>query len=890
MTKTKFKYGGSGESLFKPQKEAKAFQPFNKQAAARPVLDALDNNMRAEIASVKATGDYGLRTMEIEQANELATAKHNAYVERVNDNIKLEQFTQFSQGAMSLFQQGLKIRKENQLNAGMATLMKMKTEKPVEYQNYLDNHAKFEQINGKYADEDFVNSWIAGVDNKDPGLAKAFLDRTGWDAKAISNGMLADKIAHMGKQWNDNLKTVPRDVASMLTPQDRDLAIADGVLDLNNPMTYVQVTEAAEKKFGSKLLPDYMAKIDNSFRGMASGDVIKSFKPGQLVDYATMLAKVEPALTKISTEGAMLFQERSANQTVRKLGELRDLGPKTILDESLGHGQNYTAVKLNERNDKFWPTAEGTTEAEKRHNLWKSDLESLLRLQEQGHGSANLVELYGVFNGQVGSRGLANGKTKSLGELHSKVFEEVDFLNRAEKQALLRDGLKKKTRANGKKMMLAAAATHVRTNGVLSTVEVREFARAGAARGWGTEKDLTLALMDAMPTELGRSLDEWVDEVKRRKSKTNGPLNPEDFLKMGAPKELIEDSRLEGVFDDDPKWSISTADQTKIEGQLASNFTGIKDKTVAVKDLSHEQQWAGQNAYQKFFIGEYQRLKGEKGDSNTPAQIRNQAIINTQAWMKDEKNWGEIEVKPDLLTKNYETSKSIEKQILSTPTGRADSTVIEEFREQTEWFWKKKYPALKKAHPNMNPMGLVTSDMQWVDSNGMKKDFFSPVWNNAEARSRSPNLLLDQGTALNVEIEQEQPLPGDKSEKFKPLYKLDNAKLSKMLLKSGNELIGRSYKAIPFDEFFVVGMGVALEPFEAALAEDGHDMQTYYRKFLRERGLKNADTLNEESQNQLRTILFNTYPEAYPDAVKLSDIPREPVKYKPIWEYFGGKR
>ena len=958
MTQSNFKYssGQAGGTLFDPKKESKPFQPFDIQAASQPLIAALEKNIDTEVNNYKRTADYGLETMRIEQSHDLVVQEHNARVSKLNDEYDLEQFAKFSQAAQSLVTQGLEIRKESQLNAGYAKVLDLQTKKPNEYKTFIREREKFIKEDGKYKNKAFVEAWKLKVN--DPILSKAFLDASGWERQAIFNATLGDRLANLGKQMQVKNSTVSRNMELMLAGISKEDYLEfqkDSTEDFNekSSFTYDQLVEYVDKNYKGKTWPKYLTHLDTAYRGAAAGELIKSFQPGRLIDYATMLEKVQPAINQVAHEGAINYKERYTAHHNKTLRDLKDGEVGTIFNSGLNQGQNYTSISFQTAVEGDWQAFQtgNMTEAEAREASLEAKLEKVLLLQGEGRSSVNLVEIYGLFNGQVSSRGLKKGQTKSFGELYSKVFEKINFLNRAEEQSRIRHNIKTKTRENGKKMMLAAAAEHVRINGgSLSTVQVREFARAGAARGWGTESDLTLAIIDAMPTDLGKSIDEWVEVIKKDKSKSNGKLNPEDYLKRGVPKEAVEHADVKDMFHKDAKWSISNADQKLIEGQLASNFTGIKDKTIATKDLNHEQQWAGQNAYQKYFLGEYERLISEKGDKiKDPMAIRKQAIINTQAWMKDENNWPQLEVKPDLLTERRKVSDRGAEQVLTTPTGSADSMVIDEFREQVEWFWNEHYPAVKKANPNVNPMDLVTSDLQWTDSNGMKKAFFSPNWNDAEYRTRSPNLLIDQGKALGKEIKHEQPLPGDTSERFEVLYQIDEelatqiftgqspaqqqlAELKKnkprgrtkgktvggveiggggLVIKTdegvpvvtqwkrdikaleaqvkAEDLIDKPYSSMNASIFFGGALGVAMEPFELALAGSGTNLQAFFTQFKKDRGLKEADLHTEEAQKQMRTILWNMYgPQAYPSIEDQEDW--EPVQWPTVWDYIGGKR
>ena len=316
--------------------------------------------------------------------------------------------------------------------------------------------------------------------------------------------------------------------------------------------------------------------------------------------------------------------------------------------------------------------------------------------------------------------------------------------------------------------------------------------------------------------------------------------------------------------------------------------------------LSIPERWSGIKAYKAYKL-HYEKLIGERRgtDIADPAALREDAkrYVEEQIFKTDGKAYY-TEVRPDDLSAQVEQNVIHHNQLKSSPTGRADSVVFSGTREKIEYITE-----LQKANPGIRLNDLVPEEHMFENKEGMMVKLKDETWNNTVQLSKAggdSRFILMQQQALKVETNQKQALPahsGTGGEAYKRLYTTTDPKHSEALfnIKSGDNLIGKSFKNISAEEFFMEGLGVAEEPFLKVLEEMGPiGINEFYTKFLKETGLKEKDLQTKEGQDQMRTMLFNMYPEAYPNIIKDSLDKPLPITWPSIldpgfnWETIGG--
>ncbi len=874
MTKSKFKYStaNAGATLFQPKKESKPFAPFDIQAAGQHIIAAKEQNMRTELGNIKRTGDEGAEDFDIEQKNRLIVEQQNAYVEKINDQYDLDQWASFSKGAEALLTQGLALRQKQKKEAGLANLTEYMTTRPNEYKEWVESREAFNKANDKAGYDAWTKAFV--LKSQDPILAAKVVQASGIEQKIISQQILADRITAIPENFKKELSTTLiniDDVVSKMPAELKASVEASGIFTEGEHLTYDQFVKKVHGSLKNTTIPDWGIYLDNIYRGKASGAILKSFEPGEIYDYGTILSEVRPVINKVADEGAFKRKQEIEKHDTKALSYQESSQVHTILKKGAFFGAGYTTQKLADLVDGDWEGMPGKDEAEKRKNSMIRKLDWILKAQAKGEPWANVVEISGIPLGKVKTRG--SKKELPFSTVYARALEESGFINKALEVSRAQHGFKKDSRENGKKVILEAARKNVELTGSMSETQVQELAKFGASKGYGTQSELALAIRNELPTDLGRSIEQWTDKIKVDQGLSNdGKLYKEDY--PGAPPQVFEQEGIKDFFHDKPKHALPRKDkETKIT-YFGGAIAGQKRQYEADSPLTIQERWSGIKAYRDYKLT-YERLLGEKrGQEINPADLREEARSLVEAKiLKSKGNEYYTEERPDSISSQVKQNNIHHKQLLSSPNGRGDSVVFSGTRERIEHVAK-----LQADNPDVPLHILVPESYMFENKDGIMVKFHDKTWENLITLSKaggSTRLMLMQLNALNKEKETNQPLPlpahaGAGGQALKKLYTTEDPNHSKALIniKSGENLINKPLKTINPETFFTEGLGVNIESLESALAESGLDLKSFFTKFTKELGLKESDIMTKVSQNQMRIILFNQYPEAYPDITK----------------------
>jgi len=195
MAQSNFKYnsGQAGGTLFDPKKESKPFNPFDIQAASQPILNALKENKEVEVGNIERTGNYGLDSMKIENANAEGVAKLDAYNEQLNNKYDLEQLAGVSKAA-NIFSQQYNNRKiEKAKQWAYTNLLNMPS---TDRKLLLEKWSQLTDSNGRFIDNAASKVILDGLST--PGsriLAEDMLKAIGYRRKALYSATFAERVA-----------------------------------------------------------------------------------------------------------------------------------------------------------------------------------------------------------------------------------------------------------------------------------------------------------------------------------------------------------------------------------------------------------------------------------------------------------------------------------------------------------------------------------------------------------------------------------------------------------------------------------------------------------------------------------------------------------------------
>jgi len=844
---------------------------------------------------------------------------------------------------MSLLQQGLKIRKTQQTKAGYANILKTRTAQPERYREYIDNIEIFERGKKTVEDQGFIEAWRNKF--RDPRLATSIIDATGWEAAAIADATLADRLTALPTRMNLLIENSKYSLTDLLP--DTAILGKDAIdWDLKEAMSYTKFLEKRDKVFKDKLQPEWVTQVHNAYMGRHAEFLIDTFKPGDKfgIPYKTMLTEVQPHIDKLLNQHSLGWGQHVKRKVPETLVTRRNAGVKTYLQKGLGQDWNYTGQKFFEDVESTWPSygLEGDTESHKRYLAASDKLNTMKHLQATDKNSgATLIELLGLVNSEV--KGHRGGMTK-ISEIFKKALEDTDFVNEVEAQARAQLKLDKDNKENGLKTFLEAVRQQVRQNGPLKEIERQQTAQLGAEKGYGTQADIALKILDEMPTEKGLSIQKWVDRIK--KDSKRGMLHREKYLEAGAPVEAVEHEDTENLFYKDAKHVLSLDKREGLINRFGLYVGGARGDKELLPTATGDLYIAGLNAYDRY-EEIYKDLIIDQGGADFKPHILQEEARTKLINEIDANHKPFLEPRTKFVEYRTNLAETI-RELAASPTGRADSVVISATKDQTEHL----YEELKKD-PNLDLNNFPPPGYRFKNKKGENIDFHNPNWDNAVSRSKAGGdwaYKIMQLKAYDNKMKlPAQPLPNDQAAYNEQTYTLPPEIVTQMFTgktpleqqleahqankpdttdggkyrgakyrdtsgqlmrePSGDlsmdvwerqlkdlesrvkteELLDKPFSSISDEDFLVSGLGIAMEPFQLALEGLGIDIPTFITKFKKDHGLKEADLFTEENQKQMMAIIENEYgPQAYPWLEREFDW--SPPVYPTVWDYLGGNK
>ena len=951
MTKTNFKYGssGAGTTLFKPQKESEEYKPFDIQRASEPILAAMRDNAKVAVGNVKRTGDRFLNTKRIEHANEEATARHNAEIATINDAIKVEQFSKISPAAQNIVTAGIQIHQRNKAREGTALALKMSVEHAEKYKEYLKNKDIFLKEIRTAAEEKFVVGWVQSFGD-DIQVAHSFLDASGLVKKAMNEKLKGQIIQSLPQRWNDYLlNTTPtlRQFGQQLKGQDKikfEEDIQAGVLHatvLDAPLNYQQLHDELDNIYKGQNIT-WLGGIDSVWRSKATGALVSELSDSGF-DTDTILTEFKPVIDLARDKGALEAHQYQKKQLQNQLSDLKYGSIRSTFDRSLGQSSNFGAQEFDQMVQHRWQTYGDDTMTETaRRSLAKKDiLESIIKLYEEGHPSVNSVEIETLLSGLL-TRG---NSTASFRKLWGPELQELDFENKIEAFKLKKFGYEKATLANKKKAFIAAAADHVKKYGPLSTVQAQAYAKAGAEKGYGVEKDLLLELTQKMATDLGLSIDEWVGKIQRDYKVLGSKLKRSDYISLGVPIQALEHEDTKNLFEEKETHVITFAKRKTIEDQLSKAYAGLHNNWKGLtgsqgRARTIQEQWAGQNIYDKYFTKAWaDRVLRHKNDSLSQDELIREATNDVNELLLNPANRENLEGRPTTLEERAKFRKKISEERRSSPTGRLDGIVLSPLVPRLKYLAQVK-DTFDKNGGQGDFLDTIDLGFLWPDPSqgGKLVPFFDDYLNDAAKHTKSGgvmNFIRLQAKAYKIQgMDKVTPLPTANTEyhqsfyetpewvtegllnltkhfepsqkqperrtalgntvqekdakgKWKPVYKANG----KPLIMDPSKL-NKTFNEQDPRYFFTEGLGIDSEKFEARLNEMGTTTSDYFGTFLKQHGIKGADLFEPIKMAQMLKILYNYFgDEIWPEGTFTrpeEEDPWMPPAVPTIFEFYRG--
>ena len=942
MAKSNFKYssGAAGGSLFKPSEKDTSYRPFDKQAASQPILQAIENNTKVAVGNLKRTGDQFINTKKIEQDNDLWTAKYNSGIAGINTAIKMDKLKSFSKGAAQIAETGIQIYKTEQLKKGYGIAAKMALQNPDELRQWFAHREKFRKEDGKYKEASFVEGWKANVNQNDPELANQFIYASGWVRQAINSSLMGQRKMGLPQLLQEELKSNPaslNEIRDLLTPTakmhfDQQVVIAPELMaqqrTLPELMAYISGPQFKDKPTGG-----WLTEAQKIYRTRARGALVE----GLLLDgydNQTILEEFEPIINLASDKAALDIHSASKDEFEFKGRRIKAKQIISIFDNNALSGiSGNTSQQVDEltNNEKgYYP---GANDAERLFEAQKDRLNQILKQWRDGEKSINPISVEDFLSGPL-KRGKGSAPLRTI---WAKALAATNFESEFERIKLEKHGFKKATLENKQKAFFLALAETVRTNGPPTTAQVKMMAESGAAKSFGSAKDLALKINQKMSTQLNRSIEEWVPVIQKAYT-VNGELDKGDYIRRGVPKEIFEDSRVKDMFSDEPKYVIKSAQRRKLEEKFGIAYKDLVDKETQIKGLKVHQIWAGRNMFYKFWPEAYKDAKEKyKGSKHTQEDVIDFAADTVMAKLGDKKNLVGLLEKPNPLEGRTQLRSEMHEIRKGTPTGSPHEAVIPHLEQELNYIEKVFEPKQRAAGYKGDIMERISDGQMFPNpaEGGRSVELFSQKLKDiAHFWNVSPHELIREQLIArkNIEIKDPSPLPTaktiyhkssyetpewvtegfsnliknfeprqkqperrsalgntvqekDKKGRWRPVYK-DNGKPLIMDPSKLNK---------PFNEqdpryFFTEALGVDPEKFEARLNEMGTTTADYFGTFLKQHGIKGAYLLDPIKHAQMLKILYNYFgDEIWPEGTFTrpeEEEPWMPITLPTIFDYY----
>ena len=913
MTKSNFKYssGAAGGTLFKPTEPDTSYRPFDKQAASQPILDAIRKNTEVAVGNVKRTGDRFLTTKRIEHGNEEFTAKYNAGIKDVNTQIALEKLKSFSKGAQQIGMFAADQYVKWQERKAHAVGVQLARKDPEVIKDFLNMRELFNKQKRTDAEEARLLGWKALVDDGDPGLANAILDARGYTKLVVAEATKGEIIQNLPQRFKDALDTkikytlnelgalIPGlsayEAEKFYQAQEEGRFINDAQEDISDqPLSYQEVHDLLKLKFGKEPI-QFIGAIDSIYRSKAEGMLHT-----ELVDlgYTTeeIIQDFDPAINLVRNNAALNAHTKQTTELRNNLSDLKWGNVRDVFRMALGQGFGYVTKRMDEMVNNDWKGFPGATEAEQRAASRKNKLEIIIELLESNERSTNMIEIADFLTGSV-TRG---GGETSLRNAWRKELEELDFENRVLSIDFQKRGYAKETLENKKKAFYAAAAEIVEQTGrQMTTEDAKTYAKYGASKGYGTEDDLLLGLVQKMPTQLGGSIIAWTKEIKDNHRLAPSDLKRSDYVNKGVPEQVLNDPEISKLFAEKASSVITFETREGIEKDLREKFAKTYQKWNGVGVLPDGADYAGTNIYDRYFKSEFKdaTVEFDRLNLSQPELIEK---TKRRVWkiLKDEDNRKGLLKEPTELERRNKNFKLRSKEIASSKTGRADQFVFSEYQPKAKWYNEVWLPQWRKSGGVGDPIESFSEDTMWPDPNeGGKLVYFitdaeRDMAHHAQAGGVKNFMRLQQKAYGDPGLRHKIPLPGIANQLDKVLHQSPKWVTDGFEQLSSNinpTLFGQPMNKQNPETFFTEVLGLDSEKFEARLQEMGTTTSAYYGSFLKQLGVKKVDKLDANIIAQMYKVLYNYFgDEMWPEGSftrQDNEISWSPPQWDQIYNY-----
>jgi len=372
-----------------------------------------------------------------------------------------------------------------------------------------------------------------------------------------------------------------------------------------------------------------------------------------------------------------------------------------------------------------------------------------------------------------------------------------------------------------------------------------------------------------MPTQLGGSIKAWKTTIQDDYRKAPSDLKRSDYINKGVPEQVFDDPEISKLFADKASSVITYKTRGAIEKDLREKYAKTYQDWNGEGILPDGADYAGANIYDKFFKSEFKEVTVEFSRQS----LSQDALIDKtkrRVWklLKDEDNRKGLLVEPTELERRNKNRNLRSKQIASSKTGRADQFVFSEFQPKLKWYNEVWIPKWRASGGVGDPLESFSEDTMWPNPNegGKLVYFFTEaerdMAKHADAGGVTNFMRLQQKAYGDPKLRHTIALPGISDKLSNRLHQIPNNvadELVQLSEKINPTLLGQPMNKQNPETFFTEVLGVDPAKFEARLQGMNTTTSAYYKSFLKQLGVKNADKLDANVIAQMYKVLYNYF-------------------------------
>ena len=685
MTQTKFEQ----KDFFTPQAEGKPYDPYT--IPIHHITDALRRNKEEEWGNYANDKAQGLENMRLEHEAAVAMTKHNNSVAKLNAETKIEQFANFSNGALQLASIGIQAVAEQQKKDAYKEWAVFKIGHQEEAAEIMQRFGDLVDQNGRIINQNAATAYLKRYeeDSVPFKFVEKLLNASGRTRQVWLKATLGDKVANIPK-W-------------------RTLLAETFKLSEDGPTLNELIAEP--NKYGTA------DERDKLYAALSSGidtEILDTHFTG-LYDPKVVSTKVEPAFAALQKQANISWADGIKLNFDKQYIENKQLELKAAFNGSKGQKANYTSLEsVKNVRDLSSKVEGGNSEA------WKNEAIGVLELVNSD--SISVTQAWQWAKAEFELKG--QGRT-SIDKWRKAELDEIGFFQKLEDIIFNDIGESERNAENWMKVGVDAVQEHSVMHGPMGTEAFENLVGKLVSKTGKRESDVRKELLEAGDTEQGLNVSQGIAQLEEDSSMGRKKVDPGDYLHLpwAARKKGFE----KGYFHD-PKNVVPSA---RVK-QYKTDFINVGKANLEQTDWKVDSLEAiriRDNAYDKF-----EELLATELDINPN---RDASAIHSAAHKETLKY---IETNFDSLSKEKGKDQQLieRRQSLNADIDQYGSESYKSKLQVYEHRIKEVIPIVQAARQrgDKRPLSQIIPRM-YTDEDGERELFFDPLWREGYRKSKS---------------------------------------------------------------------------------------------------------------------------------------------------------